>query len=114
MHEYPIAKNLIETCERYAREQHATAVTRIHLVVGESSGILVESIAMYMDLIAGGTMCAHAELDCERIPARLKCTKCGALFIRQPFSFACPHCGGDGEPTDIGREFLIKSIEIEK
>jgi hydrogenase nickel incorporation protein HypA/HybF len=46
----------------------------------------------------------------------LRCAKCGAHFIRKPFEFRCPDpdCGGDGEPTDIGREFFVKSIEIDE
>ena len=28
-------------------------------------------------------------------------------------TFDCPKCGGQGEPTDIGKEFYIESIEIE-
>jgi hydrogenase nickel incorporation protein HypA/HybF len=35
------------------------------------------------------------------------------MFHRQPGSFACPQCGSDGEPTDVGKEFYIDSIEIE-
>ena len=28
-------------------------------------------------------------------------------------TFDCPECGGEGGPTDIGKEFYIDSIEIE-
>ena len=31
-----------------------------------------------------------------------------------PGVVACPKCGGQGGPTDIGKEFYIDSIEIER
>ena len=46
-------------------------------------------------------------------PRIVRCPACGALFERKPMSFACPECGTDGHPTDIGKEFYIDSIEIE-
>jgi Zn finger protein HypA/HybF involved in hydrogenase expression len=35
-------------------------------------------------------------------------------FERQPFSFACPHCGGEGRPTAVVTEFYVEYIEVEK
>ena len=35
------------------------------------------------------------------------------LFEKKLLSFDCPKCGGQGGPTDIGKEFYIESIEIE-
>ena len=46
-------------------------------------------------------------------PNMVKCPKCGELFERKPMSFACPKCGTDGEPTEIGKEFYIDTIECE-
>ena len=51
--------------------------------------------------------------EIKRIKPKLKCPKCGELFERRPMSFACPVCGTDGGPTDIGKEFYIESIEVE-
>jgi hydrogenase nickel incorporation protein HypA/HybF len=28
-------------------------------------------------------------------------------------TFACPECGTDGGPTETGKEFYIKEIEVE-
>ena len=43
----------------------------------------------------------------------MKCDRCGRLFERKRFSFTCPYCGGDGSPTDIGKEFYIESVDLE-
>lgn len=112
MHEYPITLRIVEIANSQAAEAHAR-VTGIDLVVGDDSGFIGESIQMYFDVIAEGTPCAGARLTIERVRPKLQCTACGAYFEREPFSFACPACGGDGRPTKIGKEFYVKSVELE-
>jgi hydrogenase nickel incorporation protein HypA/HybF len=113
MHEYPITKQIIETASLYARDNNADEVKVINLVVGDYSGYVVSSINLYFEIIAEDSLCKNAKLKIRRIKPKLKCNHCGKLFIRKPFSFECPICSiGQGEPTEIGREFYIKSIEI--
>ena len=109
MHEYSLAQSIIETASKYAG---GAKVKEITLVIGEASGVLGESVKMYFDLIAEGTSCEGAVIKIETVKPMLKCKACGALFERKPFSFECP-CGGEGEPTEIGREFYVKEIEVE-
>ena len=112
MHEYPATMSIIKTAEQYAKSNGAAEVCKINLVVGDYSGFVPESITMYFEEIAKGTLCSGAVLNIERVRPKLKCTGCNLLFDRKPFSFNCPDCGGDGLPTDIGYEFYIKSIEV--
>ncbi|MCL2343906.1 MAG: hydrogenase maturation nickel metallochaperone HypA [Firmicutes bacterium] len=109
MHEYSLARRIAETAAQYA---NGAKVNSVSLLVGEDSGVLAESVKLYFDLIAAGTVCENAKIEIETVKPMLRCKACGALFARKPFSFACP-CGGEGLPTDIGREFYIKSIEVE-
>lgn len=113
MHEYPLTEQIVQIAGRRLAEAGGSRVTAIHLVLGENSGIVPESIHMYFDLIAAGTPCQDARIEIERVRAKLRCPACGALFVRKPMSFACPECGTDGHPTAIGKEFYIKSIEVE-
>ena len=112
MHEYPVTLEIIRQAEETCRAQNGASVVEITVVAGESCGYLPESIELYFDIIALGSLCEHARLLFMRVPPKLKCGICGALFIRKPFSFVCPACGGDGEPTEIGREFYLKSVII--
>jgi len=109
LHEYSLAQRVIETAAAHANGARVTSIT---LVIGGDAGILGESLRLYFDLIAAGTVCAAAKLEIETVTPMLRCKACGALFVRKPFSFDCP-CGGEGAPTDIGREFYVKSIEVE-
>lgn len=114
MHEYPITKRIVEIAEEHARAHSAQRVTRIHLVAGDAAGYVPDTVQLYFDEISKGGLCDGAELVIQRVIPQLRCTGCGEHFVRKPFSFACPLCGADGAPTDIGREFYIESIEIEE
>ena len=113
MHEYPITQRIIKIAEKACIDAGAANVKKIRLVVGDYSGFVGDSIDMYFNAISEGTLCAGADIEIERVEAKVKCPACGVLFKRKPMSFACPVCGKDGEPTDIGKEFYIKDIEVE-
>ena len=113
MHEYPITKKIIEIAEAHAKKEGAKSVRAVHLVVGDYSGFIGESISMYFDIISEGTLCEGASITVKRVEPRLRCRDCNELFKRKPFSFDCPKCGGEGMPTEIGKEFYIESIDIE-
>jgi len=113
MHEYPVTEQIIKIASEKAKENKAIKVNRITLVVGEQSGFIGESIQMYFDIISRGSLCEGAILEIENVKAKWKCLTCDITYPRQPYSFACPKCGQDGVPTDIGKEFYIKSIEVE-
>lgn len=112
MHEYPITQRIIEIANEAALKNNANEVKQINLIVGDYSGYVASSIELYFDIIAEGSLCEHAKLNITRIKPELKCNCCGKLFIRKPFSFQCPFCGSEGNPTEIGKEFYIKSIEV--
>lgn len=115
MHEYPLTQQIIRIVETRAKESGAKRVSNIHLVVGEYSGVVADSILLYFDLISSGTLCENAVLNIKTVKPMLKCKKCGNLFERKPFTFSCTKegCIGEGEPTEIGREFYVESIEVD-
>jgi len=109
VHEYGLTLGLIEAASKHA---NGARVTKIALVIGEASDVLGDSIRLCFDLIAEGTPCYGAAIEIETTKPMLRCNSCGGLFERKPFSFDCP-CGGEGGPTEIGREYYIKYIEVE-
>lgn len=114
MHEYPITMEIVRLAGEAAQRRNARRVKRIALVIGDYSGYVGESIAMYFDAIAKGTCCEGCQLAVTRVEPKTECERCGELFKRRPLSFECPHCGGQGRPTKIGTEFYIDYIEVEK
>ncbi len=114
MHEYPITEEIVRIAQKHCEEASAQRVKAINLVLGEYSGLVGESIHMYFDIIAQDTPCEDAQVNIKRIKAKIRCPHCDLTYERKPFSFACPQCGADGEPTEIGKEFYIESIEVEE
>ncbi|MDR1565618.1 MAG: hydrogenase maturation nickel metallochaperone HypA [Oscillospiraceae bacterium] len=114
MHEYEVTRQIIETALCHAERHGGSRVSKIQLVMGESCGYLADSILLYFDIIAEDTSCAGAKIDIEAVKPKLKCKVCGKLFERKPFEFSCTNsgCKGEGEPTEIGREFYIAAIEF--
>lgn len=113
MHEYALTLEIIKIAEKHAKEAGARKVRQIMLVVGDDAGYCGDSVQMYFDVIAKNTMCNEAKIDIERIKPMMKCTVCGKLFERSINYFYCDLCKGAGKPTDIGKEFYIKFIEVE-
>ena len=88
-------------------------MTKVSLVIGDYSGYVGESVQMYFDIISQDTICEGALVGITHVKPKLRCAKCGELFEKKPMTFDCPECDGQGEPTEIGKEFYIESIEIE-
>lgn len=114
MHEYSLTKQIVHIVNDTARMHGAVKVNTVHLVVGENTGIIPESVQMYFDMIAKDTKAWGAKLDVRLIKAEMRCPLCGKNFQRPLFSFACPDCGTLGAPTDIGNEFYVESVELEE
>lgn len=113
MHEYHEAIHIIEHAVEEAKKQGKSKVTKINLVIGESSGFSGDSIRMHFEDAAAGTICEGAEISVRPVKTMLRCPNCHELFVRRPFEFACPHCGTDGVPSEVGKEMSIESIEAE-
>ena len=112
MHEYGVTRQIIAICEGAAKKHNASKIKKVTLLVGEKSGFIGDSIALYFEVLSTGTLASGAELVIETVKPMLRCSKCKKLFVRKPYVFACPFCEGEGEPSEIGREFLVKNIEI--
>lgn len=113
MHEYALTERIVRIANEAAEKQDAKSVSSVSIVVGETSGILVESVQLYFDLIAEGTKAEGARLLVSTIPPEMRCPECGRNFVRPRFSFACPTCGVLGNPTNVGKEFYVESVELE-
>jgi hydrogenase nickel incorporation protein HypA/HybF len=110
MHELPITEGILKIAAEAAGGRQVTA---IHLLVGELSSIVDDSIQFYFDMLSKGTVAEGALLDFERRPAIMTCGDCGRSFeVRAPLPPTCPHCGGTRLQVTGGRELRVESIEV--
>jgi hydrogenase nickel incorporation protein HypA/HybF len=111
MHELPITEGILKIATDAAAGRQ---ITTIHLVVGELSSIVDDSVQFYFDMLSKGTVAEGAVLDFQRRPATMQCWDCGRSFeARPPLSPICPHCGGTKLQVTGGRELRVESIEVD-
>ena len=113
MHELAITQNVLEIALRHARQAGAGRVTGIHLVVGQLSSIVDDSVAFYWDFVARGTPAEGAQLAFRRLEARFTCQACGHTFPPQGERWSCPACGSEQVRVTAGEEFYVEAIEID-
>lgn len=113
MHELGITQNLLTLALQHAEPAGATKITALHLVIGELSSVVDESVQFYWDFVTKDTIAHGALLHFERLPAAFTCEECGATFGRNP-DYTCPTCGSGRVKVTQGEEFYLKSIEVEE
>jgi hydrogenase nickel incorporation protein HypA/HybF len=114
MHELSITQNLLEIALRHGKQAHATKITDLHLVIGQLSSVVDDSVAFYWDMIAEGTLAEGATLHFKRIPAQLECKQCGQIYTLKGTQLdGCPNCESLSVKVIAGKEFQLESIEIE-
>ncbi|MHB8079684.1 MAG: hydrogenase maturation nickel metallochaperone HypA [Candidatus Krumholzibacteriia bacterium] len=113
MHELPITEGILDLVLDHAARAGAARVTAVHLVIGELSGFVADSVRFCWDLVSEGTRAQGAVLQFRRVPLRLACRDCGGLFAPDGVSFDCPACGSGATGVAEGREFRVESIDIE-
>ncbi len=110
MHELPVTEGILKIATDAAGGRK---ITVIHLIIGELSSIIDDSVQFYFDMLSQGTVAEGAVLDFQRRPATVMCWDCGKQFeVRAPLPSACPHCGGTKLQVTGGRELRVDSIEV--
>ncbi len=113
MHELAITQQILEIAVRSTNEAGGHQVTDLHLVLGELSTFVDESIQFYWDMINRDTVCEGSRLHFVRIPTRLQCQSCQTQFGLSDGSLTpCPHCGGGRVDILTGQEFYLDSVEV--
>lgn len=113
MHELSITENIMSIAVDYAEQANATRVTDLHLVIGQLSSIVDDSIQFYWDIISKDTLCAGATLHFDRVSARLQCKDCGTEYTLSRELEACPSCDSIRLTVLSGEEFRLESIQVE-
>ena len=113
MHELAVTENILNIAVQHATQANAVRVTSLHLVIGQLSSIVDDSVQFYWDMISAGTLCEGAQLHFERRPAVLKCLDCAQTYMLNRELTDCPHCHSARLKIVSGEEFFLDSIEVE-
>ncbi|WP_042380536.1 hydrogenase maturation nickel metallochaperone HypA/HybF [Streptacidiphilus melanogenes] len=116
MHEMSIALAVVgqvESAAQAARRSDDAAPTArsVTLRVGELAGVVPESLRFCFELACADTLLVGAELRCETVPGRARCTPCDAGWATGlPPDLTCPRCGGGASELTAGRELEIAEV----
>lgn len=113
MHELPITQSILDLVVDHARRAGATRVTDVHLVIGELSRVVDDSVQFYWDILTEGTMAAAATLHFRRVPFQLECQDCAIVFEPNDSSFQCAGCGGGRVRVVGGDDLRVDAIDVE-
>ena len=113
MHELEITQHILADSIREAECHGAKAIREIRLAIGPFSGFVPESIQMYMDVLAEGTIAQGARIKTRIIPLRVLCQDCGETSQIDRTHIECPHCHGLNLKRLSGNECMIESLEVD-
>jgi hydrogenase nickel incorporation protein HypA/HybF len=111
MHEYSIVQSLVDSVAAAVGTRQDAAVHSVHIAIGELAGVDFTLLTTAYEVFRAGTLCEHAALTIDRIPARWECPRCGAAMQRGGF-LRCTPCN---EPAHLatGDEIVLQRIELE-
>ena len=113
MHELSVTESIIDIAQRHAQQAGAARILRIHLVIGELSSIVDDSVQFYFDFLAKDTLAAGAQLVFQRLPVTVRCAACEHTWQPADADWTCPQCGQARAEVIAGLEFYVDSIEVD-
>jgi hydrogenase nickel incorporation protein HypA/HybF len=114
MHEMAVTESILGIALRHAGQAGARRILAVNLVIGDLTGFVDDSIQFYFDFLSKDTIAEGAQLNIERIAARVRCHICGAEYVPPDTRlWTCPQCAALGGEVIGGKEFSVASIEVE-
>lgn len=112
MHELPVTQSILDIALRHAGQAGAKRITDLHIILGELSTNVDDSIQFYWDIIARGTIAEGARLHFVRIPAKMQCLDCIQEYVPGE-EFLCPACRSTRVKVIAGDEFRLDAIDVD-
>ncbi len=113
MHEMAIAEGILDIALDYAKTNNAHKINEVGLLIGEMSGVEVDSLNFSFNMLTKGTIAEGAELKIKNVPLMGKCSKCGKEFHIEHYDFWCPECENGVLTTMSGREMQVEYLEVD-
>jgi len=111
VHEYSIVQALYDQVVHHARERGATAVRRVRIRLGQSSGVDPGLLRTAYDVFRERTLCDGAPLEIDEVPTRWGCPqRHGDVAKGAPL-----RCAVCGRPAVLlgGDEIVLDQLELE-
>ena len=110
MHEYSVASEISAIVKQSAK---GLPVKKISISIGVLSGVLSESLLMYLELVLPEMGMNNVSIETKEVPATFICT-CGTEYTAESMTTPCPQCGGYERSIKSGHDCTVESIEVEE
>ncbi len=113
MHELSIAVGIVDLAEKEAKTAGADKILSIELEIGTLSGVMLDALDFAWPVATENTLLEKAERTIIQVPAKAKCSRCGALFDLENLYDSCPACNEYRKDIIQGKELRIKSLVVD-
>lgn len=113
MHEMSLACEVVDEVTRLAEAEGAVGVSRVTLELGALSGVERNAFEFAYPAAVEGTALARAELVLEEVAATVLCRMCERRTEPALPVLVCGACGSADVDVVAGRDFIIKSVELD-
>jgi len=109
VHELSICNSMVGIVREHAAGREVRAV---HVRIGAMRQIVPDTLIYCWSLVTESSDLEGAELQVERIPAKIRCTGCGHEQVLDALTMTCTSCSGHAVDLVEGDEFLITSLDL--
>ena len=113
MHELSLAQSMVTELVEYIEKNNVKKVHEITIVIGKLSGAEKEPFEFAFPIAAEGTLLESAKLNVEIQKPVVECSECKVQTTLDIPLMKCSSCGSRNVKIIKGKEFIIKSMEIE-
>lgn len=113
MHEFAIAKGLLEAAGEEARRVRAVRVNDVFVRIGEMRMIDSQLIQDAWSASCEGSICNGAQLHLEVCPTCVECQRCGRRARIDDWRGRCTACTSDSGNVVGGDELEMTRIDVE-
>jgi len=112
VHELSIVMSIVETATEKVRENHATEVESIDLVIGALAGVDNHALDFSWEVAVKDTVLEKAHRTIISIPGKARCSNCDVEFEIKEIFDPCPLCGDHLLQVLQGKELQIRSMTL--
>lgn len=113
MHEFSIAKSIIETALTEAEKHNGKRIGTLSVKLSRLSHITPDSLEFCLRAAATGTIAGKARVEIELFDPTVRCRQCGHTFFFQDSEPFCPQCRSKKlKMVDVSEAFL-ENLEVD-
>jgi hydrogenase nickel incorporation protein HypA/HybF len=113
MHEFSIVNALLEMCEKNARQNNASKITRVEVKIGKLSGVEAHFLETAFETFKEQTVCDQAEFVMHIQDVVIRCNHCSQEATLQEYELLCPVCQSTDVSIVDGEEMYLMRLEME-